>query len=272
MIFEIHIPQPPLNTFIENIVYYSGYCPPHQKEKLLPDGYIDLIIDLTDVPKHVYDNVNHDRKIRYRKGWVSGVRREFITIDAGYDSSMMVVRFRPGRALPFFGFPINEIANQVVELDSIWGNQFLSVRDEILGAETPSLRIATLEQHLLRIARGRLELNPSVDYAVAMIRHAASGIPISVVREKLGFSHKHLISLFGKHVGVGPKYFSSLMQFQRVLQSLERGQTFSWSRIAHDCGYYDQAHFINEFKRFSGLTPSTYLGDKGEYLNYIPLR
>lgn len=272
MIFKLHIPVRPLNTFVENIVYYSGYCPPHAKDKLLPDGYIDLVIDLTEVPKHVYDNLDHERKTAYRKGWVSGVRREFITIDSGYDSSMMVVRFRPGRALPFFGFPISELANQVVEMECIWGNHFLSLREEIIGAEAPAQRIAILEQHLLRIARGRLEINPSVDYAVSLMRDHAPGLPITAIREKLGFSHKHFISLFGKHVGISPKYFSSLAQFQRVLQSLEFQQKFSWSRIAQDCGYYDQSHFINEFRRFSGLTPATYLGEKGDYLNYIPLR
>jgi methylphosphotriester-DNA--protein-cysteine methyltransferase len=81
-----------------------------------------------------------------------------------------------------------------------------------------------------------------------------------------------LISLFEKHVGIRPKYFSSLMQFQHVLRALESEQQFSWTQLAHDSGYFDQAHFINEFKRFSGLTPVTYLGEKGEYLNYIPVR
>lgn len=222
MIFLLHTPGSPLNEFVENIIYYSGYCPLHTKEKLLPDGYIDLVIDLTDEPKHLYDNLDYEKRVAYRKGWVSGVRRDFITIDAGYDSSMIVVHFRPGRSLPFFGFPINELVNQVVELDCVWGNPFLSLRERIIEAESPPLRLAILEQFLLQIAHNRLEVNPAVDYAISLIRDVAPGIPISAVKERLGFSHKHFISLFGKYVGVRPNTFPVWCSFKKCCSCSKR--------------------------------------------------
>jgi len=270
MFFKIHIPEHPLLEFIENIIYYSGYCPPHSKDKLLPDGHVEMVIDLTDTQKHVYDNRDLSEQSSYRRGWLSGIRKEFITIESAQNSSMMVVRFRPGRALPFFGIPLSEFENQVVEMESIWGSDFLWLREEIIEATTPSGRIAVLEKHLLRIAHRRLEFNQSVDHAVKLLSNA-SGLTIAELRNRIGFSHRHLVSLFHKHVGIGPKYYSRLMKFQTVLAALELQQKLNWTWIAQDCGYYDQAHFINEFRQFSGLTPTSYLGEKGEYLNYIPI-
>lgn len=271
MIFRLHTPEPPLNNFVENIIYYSGLCVPHTKEKLLPDGFIELIIDLTETPKRVYENEDHQKtRTAYRKGWLSGIRKEFITIEVAHNSSMMVARFKPGRALPFLGRPLSEFAGQVIEMDCLWGRRFGSLREEILEADSPEQRIAVLEAGLLRFAEGRLETNPTVDHALALL----SGPPdltIADLRQRLGFSHRHLVHLFDKHVGISPKFFSRLRKFQDVIQALEREEKVSWTRVAHESGYYDQAHFINEFRKFSGLAPVSYLSEKGEYLNYIPV-
>lgn len=270
MIFKLHIPNPPLNDFVENIIYYSGLCVPHTKEKLLPDGYVELIIDLTETPKHVYDNEDHQSTRAYRKGWLSGIRREFITIEVAHNSSMMVARFKPGRALPFFGRPLNEFAGQVTEMDCVWGHRFESLREEILESESPGQRIAVLERGLLRIAESSLEINPAIDHALSLLSGPLD-LTIAELRQRLGFSHRHLVHLFDKHVGISPKFFSRLLKFQKVLHALERDEKVSWTGVAHDSGYYDQAHFINEFRKFSGLAPAAYLTEKGEYLNYIPV-
>jgi AraC-like DNA-binding protein len=60
-------------------------------------------------------------------------------------------------------------------------------------------------------------------------------------------------------------------RFQQVLQAIHKGVEVDWVDLAADCGYFDQAHFIHDFKEFSGINPTTYLVQKTEHLNHVPI-
>jgi AraC-like DNA-binding protein len=85
----------------------------------------------------------------------------------------------------------------------------------------------------------------------------------------VGISHKHLLREFDRCVGLTPKLFARLWAFQRVIQGIGQKPEADWSDVAVTCGYYDQAHLIREFRAFSGLTPASYLGKRGPFLNYL---
>src|SRR3954466_12149287 len=135
MIFHRHTPAPPLNAFVEFLWFYDDFAPAHRKEKLLPDGSMELIIDLRDHPKHKYDRHDLSRSTAYRKSWLSGMQNEFIVIEASA-GSMMGVHFRPGGAWPFFGTPLSEFSDRVIELENILGAQADELRDQLLEAPT----------------------------------------------------------------------------------------------------------------------------------------
>ncbi len=170
--FRFHQPTFPLNLAVENIVFYEGYSPPHHKERLLPDGGIDLVIDLTQVPNNLYDNEDFGQFASFKKSWISGFRREFITIDAGQNSSMMVVRFRAGAANFLFKFPLTKLADSVVEMDTIWGSDFLHLREHLLEQPTPDTKITALETWLLRRLRPESAPHPVVGYALERIHQS----------------------------------------------------------------------------------------------------
>ena len=77
------------------------------------------------------------------------------------------------------------------------------------------------------------------------------------------------IKIFKEHVGVTPKVFLKIIRFQKALQEIETHKTVNWTSIAFESGYYDQAHFINDFKEFSGFTPNQYLKMQSDFANYI---
>src|SRR6185369_11301319 len=129
MIFERLVPSPPLNAFVEFLWLYDDYAPSHSKEKLLPDGSMELIIDLRDHPKHKYDRQDFSHATPFRKYWLSGMQNEYIVIESS-PGSMMGVHFRPGGAWPFFGMPLSEFSDQVIELDCVLGDDAApSLRD-----------------------------------------------------------------------------------------------------------------------------------------------
>ena len=94
---------------------------------------------------------------------------------------------------------------------------------------------------------------------------------IDNVAGELGVSHKHLIQRFRDEVGLTPKRFCRIRRFRSVLSAIQNQHTVDWADLACACGYFDQAHFIREFRDFSGLNPSAYLTQRGEYLGYVPV-
>jgi AraC-like DNA-binding protein len=271
MLHKLYFPKPPLSQFVENIWYYKGLQVEYSREKILPDGAIELIIDLDDWPKKIFNDESSEEFRSCKKGWIAGERSQYIVIGAE-SSSMMGVHFRPGGTYPFFRFPISELNDQVIELDLIWGSLVHDIRDQLLEIESPDGKLLALEAFLL--ARAQCELIPkkTIAYAVRQLQSPGSFIPIRDLANRIGISQKHLISQFDKFVGLSPKAFQRVSRFQRVLNVIEQQQAIEWSAIANECGYFDQAHFIREFHSFSGVNPSSYLTQRGDYVGYIPLR
>lgn len=272
MIFEIRTPPPPLSTYVEMFTFYEGYTAGYEKERLLPEGVIEIIIDLKDTPKAIYDN-EHLHEIQSCRGaWVSGMRKRFITIYAGgIHSSMFVIRFQKGMAYPFLQLPVSELNHQVVDADLIFGNALLLLRESLLEVATPDEKFQLVEQFLLQKLRQSIEIPPVVQFAIQKIIADPAATSIQNIVEKTGYSHKHFLALFSKHVGFNPKQFLRIAKFQQILQELEQTATVDWTQIAYNSGYYDQAHFINDFKAFSGFSPTEYMRAKGTLLNYIPI-
>lgn len=273
MILQFHIPAPPLTNYVELITYYKGYNPPHTIERLLPDGGIDLIIDLTNIPKYIYDNDTLTEIQSCKRAWISGMRTEYISIQARADESeMLVIRFRPGMAWSFLHMPVLEIKDKVADAELIFGNELLSFREQLLEQPEPSQKFTVTETYLLNRIKNHFDIHPAIRYCISQIRNSPSQTSIREITCKTGYSNKHLISLFGKYAGISPKQYVSVLKFQQAVQSLENNPvSINWAGLALDCGYYDQAHFINEFKRFSGFSPVAYIELKGDYMNYVPV-
>ncbi|MEP1033003.1 AraC family transcriptional regulator [Ekhidna sp.] len=272
MNFHLHQPSGFLAQFIESIVYFDKYSPTHDVEQMLPDGYQDLVIDLTDQPKYIFDNHSLLVKQKCSEAWLSGTRTSLITIDAGgTDSSMMVVRFKHGAAFHFTQFPITEVKDQVLDSDLIFGDKIKILRSDIKTASLVSDKIDTVERFLEQQLLPE-EIPSAVTFAVEAIKSNPSTQTIEWVASKTGYSQKHFINLFKKHLGITPKGFQKIQRFQKVVLEIDSTCQINWTQLSLDCGYYDQAHFINEFKAFSGYSPKQYLTVKGPLINYIPVR
>jgi AraC-like DNA-binding protein len=271
MIHKLHFPQPPLSQFVENIWLVESFEANYTREKILPDGAIELIIDLATQPKTIFDDETSTRFRTVRKAWISGERTRYIVIGAETNQSMVGVRFRPGGAYPFFRFPISELSESVTELDLIWGGLVDEIREQLIDIKSPEERLVRLESFLLRQAQRSLEVNRLITFAVHQLQHSPQFLAIRDLANTIGITQKHLISQFENIVGLRPKSFARVCKFQKVLNIIEEQKKIEWSAIASDCGYYDQAHFIKEFHTFSGLNPSAYLTQRGEYVNFIPI-
>lgn len=271
MIFQAHIPAFPLDQFIDLFVYFERVEHAHTVDRFLPNGDTEILIDFHDTPQYIYDNDTLKEIQACNSVWASGMRTEPITIPSGNGAAMMVITFKKGMAAPFFPFPMQEIADSVVDADLVWGNDFAMVRGQLLETKDISLRFQIVEDFLLRRFRSKLDVNPCVSFAVGEMCSRPDEWNISRMNQKIGYSQKHFTDLFRRHVGVTPKAYLKIMRFQKALKAIDAAVEIDWSVIAQNCGFYDQAHFINDFKHFSGFTPEQYSKISTNYQNYVPV-
>lgn len=271
MIFETYIPTFPLDQFIECFIYYEGFNYEHSVDRFLPNGDTEILIDFNDQPQYIYDNESLKEIQACHNIWASGIRTEPITIPAGTDARMMVIMCKKGMAYPFFPFPMDEISDSVVDADLIWGMSFAYLREKLLETPDIGVRFKLTEDFLVRNFLGSALLNPCVDYALTEIIRRPDQINLSRLSDKIGYSQKHFISMFKRQVGVTPKAYLKILRFQKAINDIEHSAKVDWMSISHDCGFYDQAHFINDFRLFSGFTPEQYLKQKSDLLNYVPI-
>lgn len=252
-------------------IYHEAYSPAHRVDRFLPDGNVEIIIDLHDQPQYIYDNESLKEIQTCRNVWASGVRTEPITIPSGKNSSMLIIVFKRGMAYPFFPFPMNEIADSVVDADLIWGNDFALLREQINEHKQSERKFAIVEEHLVQNYLDRMIVNPCVEYAIGRLVADPASVTIANLTGKIGYSQKHFISMFTRQIGITPKGYLKLMRFQKTIEMIESTLDLDWPQLALTAGFYDQAHFIHDFKTFSGFTPADYSRRKGELLNYVPV-
>lgn len=275
MTFETYVPAPPLDQFVQFLWFYDGFMPDHTREKLLPDASMELIIDLREHPKKLYDANHPARFTEFRHAWLSGMHTGFIVIDAS-PGSMMGAHFRPGGAWPFFSTPLSEFTDKVVPFDCVVGRaEAVSLRDHLLHLDTYQQKFSLLESFLLAKGGDRLRIDPLLGSALPdlLSRMDRPQLRIKDLAHKVGVSQRHLIQCFEKKIGLKPKQLERVVRFQQAVKFLERKtrDDVDWATVAIDCGYYDQSHFINDFQRFSSYTPSDYLLQVREHQNYIIL-
>ncbi len=272
MLYRVQKPSPPLRPFIENLWYHEGVTTDHALDRLLPDGAIELIFDLTDTPKIWYDSETPHRIRTVRESWLSGQHRRSIVIESAKSSCMIGARFRPGGLHPFLGMPVAEMNDSVEETALLWGSAAHELRERLLATTSVDERFLALDRALTERGRGKLEPDATLAYVLDRLVTIPGETVIRSLAEDVGLSQKRLVRTFEEKVGLKPKTLSRVLRFQTVLKRLERASRVSWSFVAQEAGYYDQAHFIRDFESFSGLRPSQYLVDRGEFLNFVPLR
>src|SRR2546425_9249181 len=144
-----HTPEPPLGQYIDRLWYYVDYYPEHDRQHVLPDGTFELIINLEDRPRKLFDRTDLRGYQTFKRAWLSGTHAGYLIIDALSGSSMIGAHFKPGGAAPFLGLPAGEICERVVELESLWGESTRSWSEQLQGVSGPQNKFKLLEQLLL---------------------------------------------------------------------------------------------------------------------------
>ena len=234
-------PDRRLSGYVDHVrvVSHGSECEPYVR---LPDGQVELIARLGDGGASLS---------------VVGTRSFALSKASTPFAESVIVRFKPGRAFPFFGVPVEKLTDRVVPLDELRCSLEASLL-ETLRASTPVARAHALQDALCR----ELAAPAFEPVGVPVVRRALEAISTAIhlprvaeLARELGVSERHLRRAFGEVVGLTPKEYLRVARFRRALRHARRARGSSWTRIAHEHGYYDQAHLNAEFRALTGRAP-----------------
>lgn len=247
-------PSPELAEQIECfwLLTGTGASGESEAQRVLPDGCPELIFNFGDPFQRLLENGRTEKQGR---ALVAGQLERAIRIRPTGAVRLLGLRFRPGGAHRFLGFPQNELTGRIQELEAVAGMWARPLISEVLDARTRGEAKAALERVLVRRRRERTEAEQGVEKAVDAILASGGMVLPGRLAEAMGISGRQLARRFERVVGLGPKRFCRIIRFQQVFRRVERGERVSWAAVAAECGYYDQAHLIKDFKEFSGETP-----------------
>lgn len=227
--------------------------------RLAPDGGLGIMFNLAS-PFHRYDRdkTHHcvDRSV------ITGTTKNAVNMYFDGEVNAVGVRFHPGGAYPFIRIPLHELTDHVVTPLDIG----LPIReadiDKLACAASTEQKVNVLQNLLLSRLAGWNQKNDSFLQSIALIQKYRGTIKIKEVADIFGMSIRSYQRHFKTQVGLTPKMFSRIVRIQAARQHIKKASLGSLTGVGYAASFYDQAHFIREFKSIMDLTPKEYLFEK----------
>lgn len=229
-----------------------------EKQRIVPDGCMELIFHTGDLYRQY---IGPDESIVQPRCFVIGQLTEILEIEPTGATGIFAVRFNPEGFHPFSALPLKDLENKAVDLNTVFGKQGMEIEKAILHAETTEERIRLAEDFLLNLLKENAVIDRIVSSTVETIVTANGRLPIGELSDQLQIHRRQLERKFASTIGLSPKQLSRVVRLQTVIKRLLTNDFTNLSALAHEEEYFDQAHFIKDFKEFTGLTPKEFYGD-----------
>lgn len=268
---SIYRPTGRLSTYVRMIWISKGYSPTSAKEHVLPFAACQLIINLEGIPFRHFNQGDEEQGTRYSPAVLSGIHTHPIFLDSYSRISTMGIVFRPGAITAFFGLPTNELYNQVISLADLIPADTSRLFGLLEQTTKAGQKFLAIESFLIDLLDRNFRPTPAIKLAISRIRKFNGTSSIAEIQDQTGYSQRHFSQLFKELAGLSPKRYARLCRFEHAVELIYGNNISDWTRLAHDLGYYDQSHFIRDFKAMAGLLPTHYHQSQPQQKNHIPI-
>jgi AraC-like DNA-binding protein len=259
MNYQIFEPNGDLAAFVK--CYWTLESPKEktpEKNTIVPDGCMKMIFHYGAPYKHHPENGN---SILLPRCFVIGQLTGPYEVEPTGETGTFFVCFHPHGFLPFATFPIREMENTAVPLEKLFGKDGEEIEQRILHASTTSERINLIETFLFNRLTDTETVDQIVKSTIETILTANGQLSVDELSRKNNVNRRQLVRKFSSSIGLSPKQLSKTIRLQATLKMLLTRKITSLTDLAYESEYYDQAHFIKDFKEFTGLTPKEFYGD-----------
>jgi AraC-like DNA-binding protein len=258
--------HPLLKEHIDKLwVFENSHRIPDASTKMIvPDGKVKLILPfrngLAGQRQGMYE-LSRQHQIT-----LIGINDVPFVVDAERDapSGIIGVEFTTIGAYRFFNLRQSDLRNRIFKLEDLLGKAVHDIELRIAETEKISNKITLLQQYLLQ-QFARTEPDEVFEFSVHQIKKSNGSISIGQLEKMTGYSSRWLNMKFEERIGMSPKSLSAVVRFQAVYQALLRHPESILRNKAYYDLYYDQSHFIKEFKRFTGKSPAKFQAKISEF-------
>jgi AraC-like DNA-binding protein len=248
-------PDPRLGSFVAG---YEGYVESAAagavRRQHLPSMLIPLIVNF-GTPWRISGSSDPPGEGELRDSFVAGLYESSAFVHATGRASCIQVDLTPMGAHAFLGLPMHELSNLVVDLDDVLPAGAHGLRDRLSDEPTWEARFSLLDDlFVARLAESKPP-TPEIVWAWQALVRSSGDVRIGAIADRLGRSRRHLIARFREQIGLPPKTVARILRFRRAVAGLQRDRAVGLADLAHECGYFDQAHLNRDFRAFAGMTP-----------------
>jgi AraC-like DNA-binding protein len=246
--------DPRLDGIVASMWFGEGHVA-YQRDRILPSGQSQLLINLGP-PQYRIEPGPPEVRVPFVDVWYSGLHQGPIDTEAPHGNALLGIAFTARGTFPWLGERMDLLSDRIIALADALGDSALRLRERLLNTTKLEARFQVVERWLISRLKPRTIVHPAVRWAVDRIAATGGRMAIEDLATQTGFTRKHLGNLFQQQVGLSPKSLARVHRFRGALALLDRGDgQVPWAELAEQCGFYDQSHLINEFRRFTGLSP-----------------
>ena len=261
VLYREYKPRQQLANYIKSI-----YCLKLSERKLnpsyqriTPDGCFELNFNFGDPLRRVNQSGDERNARDINASYLIQRRANPYLIKRTGVANIIGIRFHPWGLYPFTGIPAHMLVDKLFPIEDIFGRGILELQEELFSANMEKA-IYLIENYFIKLYEKKYREDTLVtDICQRLTYLPADDNNLGKALAGLNLSERRLQQRFHEVVGFGPKTLCRIIRFQNVLKKLNSGDIKFLTKVAFDCDYFDQSHFIREFKFFSGITPRQYL-------------
>ncbi len=269
---------PLLRDYVLGYFASEGWLPNPLLERHLPPLEVAIVLNFAG-PHRIVDPADPSQTTDHKTAWITALQHRHQIREAFGSRDFMVIRLTPIGAHMLLGAPMDLLTDRTVALEDLESSLARLLVEQAEAASDWTARFDAVEN----IIAARLASAPpppaGLLHSWRMLQKSPNQIDLSRLPEEFGCSRRHLIAQFHTYFGMAPKTIARISRFHLAVAAVHRDEhadgkpyldgqpvrtcdsqpRINWADLALGCGYYDQAHFINEFKSFSGLSPLEFL-------------
>ena len=237
-----------------------------EPETVVPDGCMEMIVHFGRPFESVHDA---RAAVVQPRGFVGGQITRSILIRPTGSIGMLGIRFHPAGARALAKMPMDRAAGETIDVTDLVGAAGRRMVERVCEAATAAGRIAVVEAFLRSLCRDARQPNTLARAAIAALTRSHGRASVRQLAAGLDISERQLNRTLRREVGLGAKSYGRIVRLQYALDRIRHDRDSTLTRIAAAAGYFDQAHFIKDFRSFCGVSPGAFLTQRHALMETI---